>query len=457
MFAHPVIDQTINRQALDPLGVAVFAAGFNSVARATRRRAVWGVVALVLTDPFAFYRDVGGTTLTVPKFVLLGMLVGLALDPAIRAQALGALRSAAVRPLAIGLSLILGATALSIVQADHRGAALRETLKALEYCVVFASVVVALRTDPGETPIRATLCIALGLVALLALSQEIFGAPSGLWFYNHPIPRIAGPLEGPNQLSGYLGILLPVVAAYALLRRPHPLELASLAFGTMALMLTLSRAGTAASLAALALVLILAPSPRRRTVAAALLAGVAAGLSVVAVFGSTGLFGRFSSLAEVERPGGVGTRAELWRAAFALWKQHPLFGIGGGNFELEIAKVGPRGVRTHANSLYLQALVEGGLPLLGATVWTVVASITTFARGPFGAPLVLGALASSVGLASHQIFDLLVFYPKVGAMWTIVLALGVAELARLGANAPATASARTRARLSARMGPSAVR
>ena len=457
MFAHPVVDQTIIRQALDPLGVAVFVAMFVVVALATRRRAVWGVVALIATDPFAFYRDVGLTTLTLPKFALLGLLAGLALNPGARERAVSALRSAAARPIGVGLCLVLLATALSIVQADHRVPALRETLKALEYLVLFAAVAVAMYVDPAEREIRGALGVMLGIVALLALSQELFGAPSGLWFYNHPIPRIAGPLEGPNQLSGYLGVLLPVVAAFALLRKTHPLELAALAAGSMALVLTLSRAGTAASFAALLLVLVLAPSQRKRTVAAALVAGVAAGLSVVAVFGSTSLFSRFSSLAEVERPGGVGTRAELWRAAFALWKQHPLFGIGGGNFELEIAKVGPRGVRTHANSLYLQALVEGGLPLLAATLWTVVASIATFVRGPFAAPLVLGTLAASAGLAAHQIFDLLIFYPKVGGIWIIVLALGVAELGRASADAPAVANARSRSPFAARIGPSVVR
>lgn len=128
---------------------------------------------------------------------------------------------------------------------------------------------------------------------------------------------------------------------------------------------------------------------------------------------------------------GVGTRPELWRAAIILWKQHPLFGVGAGNFELEIAQTGVRGVRTHANSLYLQALVEGGIPLFAATLWLVFVSITTFLRERLESPFVLAALAAGVALGLHQVVDFLTFYPKVGAQWWIVMALGAAEIAAL--------------------------
>jgi O-antigen ligase len=453
VFAHPVVDQAISRHALDPLGIALYALTFVLVAFATRRRPVLGIVALVALDPFAFYRDIAGTTLTLPKFALLGTIVGLLLDPAVRRGAWRGLTAASARPLALGLLLVVATTALSILQAEHRIPAFRETLKAFEYLVLFATVVVAFRADPEEGAVRIALGATLGAVAILALSQEVLGAPSGLWFFNHAIPRIAGPLEGPNQLSGYLGLVLPLVAAWVLLRRPHPLEYALLGLGSMALVLTLSRAGTAAACIALGTAIVLAPSVRRGRVLSSLAAGALAGLAVLGLFGSAGLIGRFSSLAEVERPGGVGTRAELWHAAVALWRNHPFLGIGSGNFELEIAKVGPRGVRTHANCLYLQSLVEGGLPSLGATLWTVVASVASFAAGPFSEPLVVGVLAASLGLATHQIFDLLIFYPKVGALWAILLGLGVARLETLAEPVPAPVRVPVAGRVERRMGP----
>ncbi|MBV9648273.1 MAG: O-antigen ligase family protein [Candidatus Eremiobacteraeota bacterium] len=436
MFAHPVVDQTIHKHALDALGVIVYFLTFVGVAVATRKRASYGIAALVVADPFAFYRDVGETTLTLPKVVLLAVIASLLTRPHIARAAWSALGAPRARILLWCAGAIVAATALSIVQAEHRVPALRETLKALEYAVLFATVVVAAAIDAWERPVRVAFAATLAVVSIAALSQELFGAPSGFWFFNHPIPRIAGPLEGPNQFAGYLGLMLPVVTAFVLLRRPSGAELAVLGIASMALVLTLSRSGVVASAFAVILVLVLAPSPHRRAALISFVSGALAGLLVLVLFGSTSLLARFSSFAEVERSGGVGTRAQLWHAAIALWRQHPILGIGAGNFEFEIARVGPPGIRTHANSLYLQALVEGGVPLFLATCATVIASIVTFLRASLREPLVLGALAASAGLAVHQVFDFLVFYPKVGGLWWIVLGVGVARAAYAGALAP---------------------
>jgi O-antigen ligase len=455
VFGHPVVDQAIQRHALDWVAVVVYAAAFLAVAEVTRRRPALGVTALIAVDPFALYRDVADTTLTLPKVALVALLAGLIARPDARRVASAALGSLVARPLLISSLFVVLATALSVAQAEHRIPALRETLKAIEYLVTFVSVIVAMRLEMREDLVRIAIVATLGAVTLGALSQEVLGAPSGLWFFNHPIPRIAGPLEGPNQLSGYLGLMLPVVAAFALLRRPTRAETLVLGLGCMALVLTLSRAGTAAAVLALVLVLVLAPSIHRRAVLASMVAGALAGLGVLVLYGSTSLLARFSSMAEVERSGGVGTRGQLWHAAWTLWRSHPWLGVGAGNFELEISRVGPAGIRTHANSLYLQALVEGGAPLLLATLATVAASIVTFARGSLREPLVLGALAASAGLAAHQVFDLLVFYPKVGAMWWILLGLGVARLETTSSPASAGARVRTRpiARSASRLGP----
>jgi O-antigen ligase len=79
--------------------------------------------------------------------------------------------------------------------------------------------------------------------------------------------------------------------------------------------------------------------------------------------------------------------------------------------------------------LYLQSLVEGGIPLFAATLWLVFTSIGTFVRKRMESPFVVAAFAASVALALHQVVDFLTFYPKVGGEWWIVLALGAAELA----------------------------
>jgi len=216
LFGHPVVDQTIHKHALDWLALVVYLCTFALVAYATRRRPSLGVAALILVDPFALYRDVADTTLTLPKIVLVAVWAGLALRRDALDAAIGLLRDQRARPLLVCATLVVFATALSVGHADFRAPALRETLKAIEYLLLFVTVIVALRLDPNEGVLRVTIAVALGLVTIAALSQEVLGAPSGFWFFNHPIPRIAGPLEGPNQLSGYLGLGLPVVAAFVM-------------------------------------------------------------------------------------------------------------------------------------------------------------------------------------------------------------------------------------------------
>lgn len=433
VLTHPVVDQTIHRMPPGAVDIAVYLLVFAGVCAATRRRPAYGIAALIAFVPFAFYRDVAGTTITFPKIALLAVLGGLAL----RRTGVRALGAPSTRMLLLCAGGVLAATALSLAHAAFRGPALRETFKAAEYAVLFSTVVVAARTDYDERIVRFAFSATVIAVSALALAQEVTGAPSGLWFMEHPIPRIAGPLEGPNQLSGYLGIALCAVTAF-LARRDAPLERTALALGSTALVLTFSRAGVAAGFASLGLVAALSPRRNVRAIVATAAGGALTGLSILGAWSFAAahsvahllpFYERFSSTGEAADPGSVGTRSQLWHAALALWRAHPVFGVGAGNFELELASAGYAGVRTHANSLYLQSLVEGGLPLFAATIALVVASIARFWRGPFNEPLVVAALAASAGFALHQMFDLLVFFPKIGELWWIVLALGAARCA----------------------------
>jgi len=90
--------------------------------------------------------------------------------------------------------------------------------------------------------------------------------------------------------------------------------------------------------------------------------------------------------------------------------------------------VGHPEVRTHANSLYLQALTETGLIGLAATLYLLWTVLATFARSFSRRPLLVGIFAANVALALHQIFDYLWFFPKVGVFWAILLGIGVVEV-----------------------------
>jgi O-antigen ligase len=247
----------------------------------------------------------------------------------------------------------------------------------------------------------------------------------------HQLARIAGPLEGPNQLAGYFDIAIPLIFALAI-DSPSLLMQAALFLMVLADVLTFSRGG---ALGAAAGVLAVAITFRRQIFRPVVFMamGLLIGEVIIGVLAHSAAIFRIWDNAVTS--GGVGTRTNLWRAAIGLWRQHTLFGVGAGNFELEIPLTGLRGVRTHANSLYLQSLVEGGIPLFAATVWLTYVSIATFAKDRLRSPFVVAAFAASIALGLHQFFDLLVFYPKVGGWWWIVLGLGAAQFV-----APARAS-----------------
>ncbi|HZZ66382.1 MAG TPA: O-antigen ligase family protein [Candidatus Baltobacteraceae bacterium] len=411
------------RVIIDPLTAILYTGVLVAVTLLTMRRPYYGVCALIAVQPFAFYQDVFATTLTLSKVVLVGVLLGLLAYP----WAFAALRAPAPQRLIRAGLLVLGATVLTFAVATYHDAVVRESLKLIEYLLLFSVVVAAYRLDPQPQAIRTTVLLTTLTVALLALLQEIVGAPSAMLLGGHAIPRIAGPIEGPNQLAGYFDVALPLVLTLAI-EQPAPAALVTLFFIVAADVLTFSRGGILGAVAGTACVLFVL----RRNVRApltALLTGLGAGIAVALSWGvlaNTLGLERFWDFRQSDYAGGVGTRPQLWHAAWTLWLKHPLLGVGAGNFEREIPLTGLHGVRTHSNSLYLQSLVEGGVVLFAATLWLVYTSIATFIRPRLSSPFMVAALAASVALALHQIVDLLTFYPKVGGEWWIVMALGAA-------------------------------
>ncbi|HLI97424.1 MAG TPA: O-antigen ligase family protein [Candidatus Baltobacteraceae bacterium] len=409
---------------LDTLGTIFYAAFFIAISLLTMRRPAYGACAIIIVMPFALYQDTADFTITLPKVAVLAVLLGLS---AYRDAFAPIAERVPWRILTAGL-FVLAAMLISFVHAAHAGPVIRQCIKAAGYLLIFCAVTAAYRLDPDRRAIaNASFATAIA-VSLLALAQEVVGSPSALLLNGHALPRIAGPLEGPNQLAGYFDAVIPLALAFTLVER-NTLARLTLFFMIFADILTFSRGGLIGAAASIATVAIAMRSQLRAAIMP-ILGGIAAGLAVAfswgVVFESLGMLRWWDW--QSNYAGGVGTRSELWHAAIVLWKQHPLFGVGAGNFELELPLAGVRGVRTHANSLYLQALVEGGIPLLIATLWLVYVSIATFVQERAQSPFVVAALGAGVALALHQTVDFLTFYPKVGGEWWAIMALGAAEL-----------------------------
>ncbi len=427
MIYHPVVDRFAIPIPLDPWSAALFIVAFVAAAVFTSRRPAYGLCGLIVVTPFALYREFAGTSVTLPKAALIGVLIGLATYPGWTRQ----LRERPV-PLLLGaLGIYIAATALSGVNAAHPGATVRETLKFVEYAAILIAGYLCYRLDPDDSAIAGAVAVAAIVVAISALAQEITGAPSGLYVGKAIVPRIAGVLEGPNQLAGYFQVAIATLGAWAIARRSALID-AGLGLATCADVLTFSRAGLF-GLAVVGAVLVIVGKRRALSSLRAAYYGLAAGLAVVgwwSIYAHTANVLRVS-LEESAYAGGVGDRGELWRAAWRMWRDRPLLGVGAGNYELELPAYGAPGLRTHANSWFLQSLAEGGVVLFTATIALIAAILCTFARRlEVGSPWVLAAFAASVALAVHQIADYLVFYPKVGGPWWLLIGIAAAAIAR---------------------------
>jgi O-antigen ligase len=417
-----------------PLGVAAalaFAAVGLVAALLAARRPAFGIAALLILDPFAWAHDLGPTQITFPKAALVGVAIALLA----RRVPLTALRDARVRPLAGGALAIVAVTALSAIPGTYIDAVARETLKALEYVLAFGAAAVSIASDDDEELVRTSVLVASALVCASALVQYVTGAPSGAFIGTRAIPRIAGLLEGPNQLAGYLDLATPVLLASALAGGKLRSALAAaVAIAIATDVLTLSRAGLFGLVAGILVVLLSRPARGAVSLRFAL-AGAALVAALATLSARLGFLSRFSTVAEIEQQNGLGTRGQLWHAAATLWSTDPALGVGAGNFELLLPNAGLIGVRTHANSLYLQSLAEGGIALFCAVLWTIVSAIALCLREAPRSALLLGVGAATVGFALHQIFDVLTFYPKVGGFWWLLLGAATGRIHALGKRA----------------------
>ena len=409
---------------VDAISLLVYLLCAVAVGALTRRRPALGVAALLVLAPFDLARYVGPTTITTLKAGLIGMLAALAFSR----PDLAAFRTAPVRVMLTAFAATLAAIVLSALHAQHLGPVVREGFKEGEYLLLFLGADAAFATDPDDRPFWRTLEFAVVLVCVSALAEYALGAHSGLAVSGHSLPRIAGALEGPNQLAGYLDVALPVLVARALVHRDRVLT-GVILLATITDVLTISRSGVVgAAVGVVVVLLVLRPFSSAAWRFGGLMLVIAA-LGIALALRAGVPTGYFTLDQATQSADHLGNRSQLWRAAVALWRTSPVVGVGAGNYELDLGEVGLRGVRTHANSIYLQSLAETGVVGLTATVALFAVTIVILGRSGVRRPLVVGALGAAVALASHQVLDDLFFFPKVASAYWLVVGVAIAEIA----------------------------
>jgi O-antigen ligase len=243
------------------------------------------------------------------------------------------------------------------------------------------------------------------------------------------IARGGGTFE-PNVTSQFLQMALPFAAAYFLAAAPRRriLYLALLLLSAAAMFATFSRGGWFGAAVGLAIV-VAATWWKRRAVGASTWAlsaltavGVILFIPAVAVILARGAQGDQLSAAY---------RLADWRTAFAMVRDHPLLGVGKGNY-LDLAHLyNPLTLKYPVHNVYLLSWAEAGILGLAALVALVAGALRAawreFQHG-VGADAAFGlaAFAAFAGIALRMFVSMSFVHPFVSLSFVALAAAAAA-------------------------------
>ena len=249
--------------------------------------------------------------------------------------------------------------------------------------------------------------------------------------------RLGATLEHGINCSEFLAMALPIALVWALTSRKGAYRTAltlPLALPCAALLLTYARTGWI--MLALALALLLWYKKKILLLPAAVI-GIAALFLL-----PESLQARFLSMLDVSNASASG-RFVLWRECFAVWKDHPLLGIGLGpeNF---YAAYAPHATGLldfqppHSNMLYFEMFLSTGVigGLAFCSFFFGIFVRLRRARSAIGAPEkrweTQALLASLAGAALGGIPEYIWFYPRILFFWCVLFGAALAAAGEKG-------------------------
>lgn len=307
----------------------------------------------------------------------------------------------------------------------------RATVVGLLYC---AGLALLIRTRRQFMWALGGISAAIVLVGVVALRERVGGAPSSVAFFTPDgelVGRVAAGFGQPNELGGFLVLLIPFAIAGALLFRPlRWFHAAAVALGVFGIYASFSRG----ALIALVAVPFMFMRGRRIVWLAPLLAAAA-------LLATPGLVReRFATLTQSGSE--VATRVDFWKTAINIWESHPIVGAGVGRFPdaYASARVPGRGFLPgslgepppHAHNLLLQYLATEGLVgflALMTILGLALAAALSLRRRGGRTTYVLGSafLASLVALLIHNQFDVTLLEGTGMYFWALLGLLAAAS------------------------------
>ena len=291
------------------------------------------------------------------------------------------------------LILFLLVLFISSVASDYRYTSFFGTyqrndgfLSSLALAILFIGGAAVFRIN-SATMVLAALAVVGGIEAIYGLAQH-FGTDLMSWV--NPYNTVIGTLGNPDFMSAVLGITGVALLWFAM-DSESDLRLrvsAAIGLGAALLVIIFSQARQGLLAFAFGAVLLLITWIYQRSRRLALGAGVVTSLSVVA-----GIFGmlQIGPLSSFLYKPSITYRGDYWRAGFAIFKSHPLLGVGPDRFgdyfrqyrdAKQVLRRGPDVTSDAAHSVVIQIAATGGvfalllyLLLVGTIIWFGVRAI----------------------------------------------------------------------------------
>jgi putative inorganic carbon (HCO3(-)) transporter len=296
-----------------------------------------------------------------------------------------------------GQALVLGILALALVsslQARELSAALTTTTRYASFAAVYVIITQFGHDRLLQRRIAWVVAVTAGISAYLGLN-EYFANGSALATLKH---------ANPNDFAFILATSLPLMFWLLGSRpalRPFVLALVGLVFA--AILLSLSRGALVGLGAGLVFLLL---TDRRRLQLTLIAGGLATLTAILVIHSDPARFQNALLLKERVAQQNVNTRYEVWGAAARLAVDHPLLGVGPGNFQFYYNELTGRPVGTFAltvaHNAFLDVSTELGLPamiLLVLFLTLTFARLTTAVREGYGEPGYAQALRISLVVA----------------------------------------------------------
>jgi O-antigen ligase len=348
--------------------------------------------------------------------------------------------------------VVLAFAALAIGRyftADIEYVARLEMIQVLMYAFLFFAIVNNLYRQESVQIISVTLIFLAMAISCYAVFQ--FLTRSNLvWDYVSPyVGRASGTYISPNNLAGFLEMLLPLATACVLVGRMKPVVRILLGYSALVMLVgmavTFSRGGWVAVVVALLVILGTLISHRNHRLPAFLL------LAVLAVGGTVFVTNYLSQTLSYmrrvdadlqDKPENVlNFRRGMWTAAEQMWRDHFWWGVGPAHYDHRFREYRPENIQMspdRAHNDYLNLLADwgatGGIIVLAGLVtfgagWRKTWKYVRPAENDFGRGLsnrfafFLGASAGLFALAIHSVVDFNLHIPANAILGVTLLAL----------------------------------